>query len=386
MKSPLWIINSALALAALALAAYTALSIKNITQPPRPAPIRGPVRTPLIKRDELKPQESKLIYENDLFGTFKPTIQQPVPETAPRIPPPPTPKQVVPEQAAKVQFLPPLPITVTGIDWSSNELNSRVSIVNNNTKQSALYKTGDKLFDAYILRIFENRILFIRSNGQQEAVYRKPAEAEADLRALQDPSWTGIVQKQTTTRYLIDPTAFISRIASVAAFIDMLDLTSYSKQGVALGCRIGKMEPTSIGFALGFLPGDIITKINNKAPASTTARVEIYNTLIGLSLGSKISVELVRSGTPVTFEYILQALTQPTIVPTLTTLNTPATESAQQKAQIKIPAAPVITQDTLTRLAYENTKVLPVVHKSKRQDKLAMAQFGSKGSLVHHVP
>jgi type II secretory pathway component PulC len=275
-----------------------------------------------------------------------------------------------------------LPITITGIDWSSNEINSRVSIVNNNTKQSALYKTGDKLFDAYILRIFQNRVLFIRSNGQQEVVYRKPTEAEADLRAIEDPSWTGVVQKQTQTRYLVDPTAFVSRIASVAVLINMLDLTTYSKQGVALGCRIGKMEPTSIGFALGFLPGDIITKINNRAPTSKTARVEIYNVLSTLSLGAKISVELIRAGTPITFEYILQALTQPTIMPAQ-----PRVMSTQEhKRQQNTKAAPVITQDMLTRLAYENTKVLPVVHKSQKQDKQAMAQFGNKGSLMHHVP
>ena len=383
MKSPVWILNTILATLVIALVAYILLSIKNITQPPQIAPIKGPISTQAAKRDELKPQDSKLIYENDLFGTFKPALQQPIPEAAPRIPQPPTPKQVTPEPAAKVQFLPPLPITITGIDWSSNELNSRVSIVNINTKQSALYKTGDKVFDAYILRIFENRVVFIRSNGQQEVVYRKSADAQTDIRNLKEPSWTGIVQKQTQTRYLIDPQAFVAKMPSVSTFIDMLDLTTFSKQGVALGCRIGKMEPTSIGFALGFLPGDIITKINNKAPTSTTAGIEIYNALSELSLGDKITVELLRSAVPVTIDYILQALIQPTIVPIAPP--TQAVPTRENTARSPV-ASPVLDQDALTRIAYENSTVLPVAHKSKRQDKLAMAQFGSKGSLVKHVP
>ncbi|MBA3954891.1 hypothetical protein H0X48_06235 [Candidatus Dependentiae bacterium] len=374
MKSPVWILNSTLAVIVLGVLMYIVFSINYITRRPPLTPLKGPLRTQAVKQNELKPKDSSIIYENDLFGTFRPTVVQEEPvERLPVLPQPPAPKPLIPQQAPPIQFLPPLPLTITGIDYSSNELNSRVSIVNNNTNKSTLYKMGDKIFDASILRIFENKVALIRSNGQQEMLFRKASDAEAEIKELKDPTWSQVVQKRTDTSYYIDPQAFVERVQNLAYFIDMLDVTTATKKNISIGCRIGKMAPTSLGFALGFMPGDIITKINNKAPTTTTLRKEIYNNLASLQLGAKIKVELLRYERMVTVDYILQSLSQPTIMPT-----------QEQPAPVQKVQEP--EQPKTEQLAYDKSRLTPVITTYKQQDKMAMAQFGSKNSLLKQIP
>ncbi len=232
---------------------------------------------------------------------------------------------------------------------------------------------GDKIFDASILRIFENKVALIRSNGQQEMLFRKASDAEAEIKELKDPTWSQVVQKRTDTSYYIDPQAFVERVQNLAYFIDMLDVTTATKKNISIGCRIGKMAPTSLGFALGFMPGDIITKINNKAPTTTTLRKEIYNNLASLQLGAKIKVELLRYERMVTVDYILQSLSQPTIMPT-----------QEQPAPVQKVQEP--EQPKTEQLAYDKSRLTPVITTYKQQDKMAMAQFGSKNSLLKQIP
>lgn len=378
MKSPIWILNSTLAAIVLGVLAYIGFSLHYITRRPSLTPLKGPLRTQVTKQNELKPKDSQIIYENDLFGTFRPVVPQKEQiEQLPLLPQPPAPKPLIQQPTPPIQFLPPLPLTITGIDYSSNELNSRVSIVNNNTNKSTLYKMGDKIFDAYILRIFENKIALIRSNGQQEMLFRKASDAQAEIKELKDPTWSQVVQKRTETNYFIDPQAFIEQVQNLAYFIDMLDVTTATKKNAPIGCRIGKMAPTSLGFSLGFLPGDIITKINNRAPTTTTLRKEIYNNIASLRLGAKIKVELTRYNRSIALEYILQSLGQPTIMP----INAPIKEKIKPVQQPQ-----ELQQPKTEHLAYDKNRLTPVISTYKKQDKVAMAQFGSKNSLLKQIP
>ena len=114
-----------------------------------------------MKKEGPKPQDLRLIYEtNDLFSTYKPVVIPEIEkERLPSLPLPPAPKPVITQQPPPIQFLDPLPIKITGIIASSNEAKSQVSIMNNNTNKTDSYTMGDKLFDAYIIRIFPRKIV-----------------------------------------------------------------------------------------------------------------------------------------------------------------------------------------------------------------------------------
>src|SRR5581483_8772257 len=163
MKSPLWILNSILA-------AILGTTLAYIFFSPRQIPTQPSLRilpAEAFKEQAKKPLEPsflKTIYEeNDLFGTFKqkPALVEEKEKVAPP-PLPPKPKPIKAPENAKVSFLEPLKITVTGIIVSTKESDNQV-IIADESKQERLYKVGDKIVDAYILRIFKNKVIFIRS-------------------------------------------------------------------------------------------------------------------------------------------------------------------------------------------------------------------------------
>lgn len=307
MKSPLWIVTSALTILFFAVLLFILLSAKKIFEKPRIKPITVPARIELEEEKPLAPKDFRMIYEEkDIFGTFT-SIAKPVTVTdvLPSLPRPPFPRPIVPRQRPSLHFLPTLPIKVTGIIASNIEENSQISVMNMNTRKTASYKVGDNILDATVLRIFPRKALVLRSNGQQETLFMYPDDVKAEMSELKDVTWTDVVQRQTDSRFLVNPTSFIARITSLAELIDSLDAVPVTKQGEAVGVRIGKMDRTSIGYALGLQPGDLVTHIADIPTNSTESRMKAYNKVAQLKMGSACIVKIVRQGRPLTYTYTL---------------------------------------------------------------------------------
>jgi type II secretory pathway component PulC len=314
----------------------------------------------LLKKEEEKPKDLQLIYEqNDLFGTYRPTITPMKPlELLPNIPQPPAPKILRRQPSAPIQFLEPLPIKITGIIASSNETKSQVTVMNNSTRRSETYHVGDKIVDANIVRIFPNKILIVRSNGQQETIFIYPSDAQDEIKNLQDTSWSDVIEVTGNGKYRINPAEFAHRISSLAEFIDLLDLATVTKSGRSAGLQVGRMKPQSIGYAAGFMPGDLITKVQNIDPTTTKNRMKLYNEIIKLPLKSQIKVQFLRRGQLITNTYTLfglgvleetepkvpevpevKALTPPVSVPPTPQLPAPSGPPAPQELPQKLPVA-----------------------------------------------
>lgn len=339
-------------------------------------------RLETTKKEGPKPKDLRVIYEeNDLFGTFKPAIvPEKLVETLPPLPLPPAPKPVITPQPPPIHFLEPLPIKITGIIASSNEAKSQVSIMNINSKKTESYKVGDKVFDGYIIRIFPKKIIVIRSNGQQETLFLFPSDAQLEIKNLQDVSWNDVVQRQTDSSYLINPDAFTSRITSLAQFIDMVDLTTAFKNGQSVGVRVGKIDTKSVGTALGFMPGDTVTSIQDIAPTTTKNRLQIYNKISEAPLGARVKVHLMRKGHPLTYEYTLMSFSEPA-------------ESVAARSVENLPALPVMAfnEAHAVKKAFLENSEEPVTVQSydtrymrelKKRDIQAMQNYGSKASLL----
>jgi type II secretory pathway component PulC len=346
-------------------------SFRGLTQVPSRVSLRIPAAAEPLKKESAKPKDIQFIYERDPFATFRPTPPPLKPaEILPVLPPPPAPKALVPPVKPIIQFLEPLPIKITGIIHSSNEAKSQVTLINTNTKKSETHKVGEKIFDAYIIRIFPRKIILIRSNGQQETLFMYPADAQAEIKAIQDTSWSNVIQKQSETSYLVNPKTFVERIGNLARFIEMLDLTTAFKQGESIGCRIGKMDEKSIGYALGLVPGDIVTLIQAIKPSSTSNRIKIYNTLADLSIGDKVNVELLRRGKQFTYEY--------TLFPVGETVEQSIEQPALKTASLQDIRAK--HYKTLERYNYHAE-----IKERKEYAKHAMQNYGNRHSVLKNV-
>jgi len=309
MKHPIWLVNATLLVIFLTASGFVFFSgeklPKRIKLKPESVSVVTAKSTPAVNIEQ--------IYENDLFNTYHKTFPAPTqPDYAKPMPKPPTPMTVNVEEEPKQPFLPPLDITLKGIMSIDDNSNNQAIVSDNKTNTEKNYRTGDTIEDAQLIRIFYNRIVLIRSNGQQEVLYINEKDVETDPAYLEtQESWAHIVKKIGTNHYLLDPESFVELSHNLAQFIDMLDLTTVYKEGQSIGCRVGKITHNSLGAAMGLEPFDIITKINAMPVTSTDERYTVYKDLIKKDFGDEIQVTILQDEKETVLTYTLHDLKDP---------------------------------------------------------------------------
>jgi len=356
MRYPLWVLNSVLFVLVISALLFIAFWREDI---PERAEVE-PEATVLPIRDGVATVDLKQIYENDLFGTYiKPVRRIEEPKYVVPLPSPPEPISVEVPQEKKPTFLDPLQATLKGIMSVSDGTKNKAIIADN--VREAVYKVGDKIEDAQLIRIFKNKVIFVRSNGQQEVLYLREEDAKADPTYLVVSDWKSVVRRVAKNKYHLYLKEFKKRVKNLAHFIDILDLTTAYQKGKNLGCRVGDTEQDSLADVLGLQSGDVIISINGIPATDTRNRLAIYKKLTTMELGETILVRLQRRGQFYTLRYILSDF-----------------------AIIKKPSGPghpVTTryvQQEQEKLLKKKEKVAPTVREIRRQERQNMLRRGRK--------
>lgn len=312
MLHPFWIINSSL----LALCACaTAFMFYGKLQLPEREDI-DPALYSYGKTEHRIIINPKHIYENDLFGTFKkPEPFKPVLEVVAPPPEPPRPQKITIPEPTQPAFLEPLNITLKGIIVSSSDESKNSAIISDNkTDLENTYAAGDQIQDAQLVRIFNNKVLLLRMNGQQEILYLKEQDAQKDPAFARIENWHPVVQQKGVTLFSINPTAFVKRVENLPRFIELLGLTTVYQEGKSIGTRIGNREAGSLATYMGLRAGDVIVSVNNIAATTVSNRLEIYNTVIKTEAEDKIIVDVIRNNRSIRLEYIIEKPHEETII------------------------------------------------------------------------
>lgn len=305
MESPLWILNSTLVLIIVGIG--TMLLLTRPYYPPRKSlNLSYATNQP---ESTIPTFDIARIAEKDPFGTYGAAAEQEIAPEQPVLTAPPTPpvaKRVsLPPQIAPA-FLPPLPVVLKGIMSSPRENYNRAIIADKKTKQEQLYKTGDTILDAEIIRIESTKVMLLRSNGQQETLFISLSDAQADpiyQEAEGKRSAAPAIRKLGEFEYTVDPELFTTYVTNLAQFVDALDLTTYIVQGKAVGCRVGMLSPNSVGALLGFAQNDIVTAVNAIPVATTQQRLQIYQQISNMTPQDTIHVSLQRNQKELTLHY-----------------------------------------------------------------------------------
>lgn len=364
MRSPLWILTSSFVCIFVLVLLFIILSQQSV-------PVRKslkPHATIIAPIKDVSKINVALIYENDLFNTYmRPEPAKPETPQLSEVPKPPMPQPMPQLPVIKPEFFAPLDITLKGVIYAHNDKDNRVIIADNKSKNETLYKIGDHVEDADIIHISKNKVVFLRSNGQQETVFITPAAAQKDPMFVQDTAWSQIVKSTGNKQFIIDPHNFITRIASPAQLLDMLDLTTAFEKGKSLGLRVGKMDQRSVGHVLGLQYGDIITSIQDIPTISTKYRVEIFQSIMKTQLGSTISLKIIRNGEEQEMYYLLQRLVSENEEP-----------APEYGAFVPAPASTISA----------NARSLPdkQMKLARKDDKTAMIQHGGKNALLQRLP
>lgn len=308
MKQPLWIVNSSLLLIFVFVLFFVLFSRVKV-------PYRESieVESAVAKRTvEVPSINIAKIYEHDLFDTYAAGPEQSEGGDVSQLitlPRPPMPRPVQQEPIPKPAFLEPLGVTLKGIvTVSYDEGKNRIVVMDNKTNQETVYRVGDTIEDAQLIRIFSNKAVFVRSNGQQEVLYLREKDAASDPIYSSSGGWQDVVQEVRENEYVVIPDTFAERVKNLAQFIDMLDLTTAYQKGKSVGCRIGLIERDSFASALGFHPGDVVVNINGVPANTRTNRVKIYKDIVGMPVGSAINIDFVRNGQMQRIKVVLEPM------------------------------------------------------------------------------
>ncbi|MGZ6255057.1 MAG: type II secretion system protein N [Candidatus Chromulinivorax sp.] len=302
MKQPVWILNSSL-LAFIFVSQFLLFTFQRVV--PRKVSM-APIKTEDVQESVQQPIDITKIYEQDLFGTYEPPVlstQSFIDEVIEPMPRPP--KVIIPEiPVEKIPaFFPPLDAVLKGVIFVKDDPASCIAIVQlKKTKEERNYQVGDLIDDAQIIKILSNRIIIIRSNGQQETLYLREEDAISDF-ATEVHSGSQVVEDVSGNKYTINIDEFLKQIHNLGEFIALLDLTTVYKQGKNFGCRIGKIEPDSLGSLLGFLVDDIIVKIDNYDVDTLEHRIAVYDHIIQKHAGDTIEVVIYRGLDTLTLLY-----------------------------------------------------------------------------------
>jgi type II secretory pathway component PulC len=307
MKSPLWMFNIGLLFVFLISFGFIFFTKKSI-------PLRRAINYKgggrFVVPREIPAVDLERIYKNDLFQTYQEAEPTEPVTTIPTIslepPVPPALKQPQLVLPAKMQFIDPLKVELSGIITDSVNANSNRAIINNK-----LYAAGEMVEDAEILKIYRNKVAFLRSNGQMETIFLRSAEATSDQTQESKISWEDVVYKIDDNKFAIDPQEIKTRFINAAQFIDSLNLTTAIFQDVAIGSRIGVMSPDAIGKAIGLRYGDIILTVNDMPVKTTKDRIEVYKIIQDLASKDEeatIRVKLVRNQGQVEIDFVLKSI------------------------------------------------------------------------------
>lgn len=303
MKQPFWIFNSILFTLFITILLFIFFARVNI-------PKKQSIEPYAISQGSSEPEKIDLeqIYKNDLFNTFKSNAISQVREAVQLMPNPPVPVEPHIPEVAPPQFFDALPITLTGIIILEDESKNQAIIMDNKTQQQVNYRVGDEIEDAQLIRILKNKIILVRSNGQQEVLYLRQEDAKIGNplnRSLLDKD---IVKKITNELYFIDPVKFTSYIKNLGELIESFNLSTAYKQGRSIGSIILELPPDSLALQMGLMPGDIIHTINGITTDNHDSQVEIYEKIINLKENDVILVELLRNESPIKIEYKLKKM------------------------------------------------------------------------------
>jgi len=304
MKQQLWMVNSSL-LAIFILT--TAASILLQQAPPRYRPIKIFFDERKVGK-ELQPEEIENIYKYDLFGTF--VKKEFVPSAQQLVTPIPQPKPIViapPPKLPEVKILPPLTLTLRGIAFSSNEEKS-IAIIEDEKKKESVYHSGDMIKDAQIIKVAQNRITLLRTNGQHETFFLRPEDNAPETIKKEEAAkaWDHIVKKIDETTFEIDKIKFAQSVSTLGELVAALSLLTASAKGEPIGIKITSIDPNHISSFLGLQKNDIIVSINEKKTGDKKERIKIYDDVSTAKTGDTIVLKLQRNKNDITLKYNLK--------------------------------------------------------------------------------
>jgi general secretion pathway protein C len=173
------------------------------------------------------------------------------------------------------------------------------AIIENKTeKKQKLYKVGDNVSGAQVMRIMRNAVAF--QVNHQEMILRVPETSEKPILSP-GGSTTGISPVVSSGRAITIERNYIdSRLTDMGTILSQAVIRPYFASGVPDGFIISGIKGGSIYQGIGLIDGDVIQGINDRKLTSGDDMIELYNSL---KSSPGMALKVMRQGRQETFNY-----------------------------------------------------------------------------------
>jgi general secretion pathway protein C len=171
------------------------------------------------------------------------------------------------------------------------------------SKEERVVRLGDKVFDFGTLVTVKKEMIEILAGGQRIKILTPTATAEDEQTGGAPPAAVpagGLATQVGTGSYVIDQRALNAALDNIGQAMTDARLLPSMKDGKVEGFRATEVKPAGIFGMIGITNGDVLLKINDFPIDSPDKAIQSFVTLKGQS---RIKLDLIRDGRPMTFTY-----------------------------------------------------------------------------------
>jgi general secretion pathway protein C len=171
------------------------------------------------------------------------------------------------------------------------------------TKEERVVRLGDKVFDIGTLVSVQKEMIEILAGGERIKILTPTATAEEEKTVVTAPAAApagGLATQVGAGSYVIDQRALNAALDNIGQAMTDARLLPSMKDGKVEGFRASEVKPAGVFGMVGINNGDVLLKINDFPIDSPDKAIQSFVTLKGQS---KIKLDLIRDGKPMTLNY-----------------------------------------------------------------------------------
>jgi general secretion pathway protein C len=170
-------------------------------------------------------------------------------------------------------------------------------------KRQRLYKVGDRVSGATIVKIMRNAVV-LRLGEKDQVLKKKEITSTANGRRAQLASPGAAPSPRRLSRPpAVGPSGSAADLASLLTQARVIPHVTAGSSGKPDGVVINEIQPGSLFENAGLVNGDIIHEVNGKAVSGVSDLVAMYR---DLKPGTNLSVTVTRSGRQVVLNHTLE--------------------------------------------------------------------------------
>ncbi|HEY6009484.1 MAG TPA: type II secretion system protein GspC [Geobacteraceae bacterium] len=174
------------------------------------------------------------------------------------------------------------------------------------SKEERVFRLGDSVFDLGPLVAVKKELVEVLSGGKRVKIYTptavgaEPSTPAAPAGTPSYPSPGGLASQTGAGSFVIDQRALNAALDNIGQAMTDARLLPSIKEGKVEGFRASEVKPSGIFGTVGIRNGDVLKSINDFPIDSPEKAIQSFVSLKGQS---RIKLDLIRDGQPVTFTY-----------------------------------------------------------------------------------